>query len=182
MMGIDYGRYLSGLGEVETDHKAVIKRYLEEQAEKDPALKSLYRPERLDDCYGFITECARRSGRGCVYLEDAVVFKMARDYFLEVLPEADAEPQENVAGTGSCETAETEAETDCQAADNLEPPAESGEPENGDAETGDSETAETGAETDCRAADNLEPPAKSGKPENGDAVFDSDGNGLLFGL
>jgi len=181
-MGIDYKKYLSGLGEVATDHKAVIKKYLEEQAEKDPALKSLYRPEKLDGCYGFIKECARRSGGNCVYLEDAVVFKMARDYFLEVLPEADAEPQEDVAETGSCETAETEAETDSSAADNLEPPDESGEPENGDAETGGCETAETEAEADSSAADNLEPPDESAEPENGDAVFDGDGNGLLFGF
>ncbi len=35
MMGIDYKKYLSGLGEVATDHKTVIKKYLEEQAETD---------------------------------------------------------------------------------------------------------------------------------------------------
>ena len=92
---IDYKKYLSELGKVETNQKKLIKKYLEEQCEKDTALKSLYRPEKIDDCYDFIVECARnlKSGNHAV-IEDGIVFKMARDYFIEVLPKVADEPPE----------------------------------------------------------------------------------------
>lgn len=92
---IDYKKYLSELGKVETNQKEVIKKYLEEQCEKDAALKSLYRPEKLNDCYNFIMECARNLKSGnCACIEDSVVFKMARDFFIEVLPKTADEPPE----------------------------------------------------------------------------------------
>lgn len=87
MKNIDYDAYLASLGDFETNQKKIIKKYLDEQAEKDEALKTLYRPEKIDDCYEFIKECAKRkasSGSAC--LEDAVVFKMARDFYLDILP------------------------------------------------------------------------------------------------
>lgn len=87
MKNIDYNAYLAGLGDFETNQKNIIKKYLDEQATKDEALKTLYRPEKIDDCYSFIKECVQKKATGnsaCV--EDAIVFKMARDFFIEILP------------------------------------------------------------------------------------------------
>ena len=85
---INYKEYLAGLGKVETaQHIVIIKKYLEEECERDEALKSLYRPEKIDDCWNFITEAVkampRQGNTACI--EDVVVFKMARDFYLEIL-------------------------------------------------------------------------------------------------
>ena len=95
MKNIDYDAYLKGLGDFETNQKNIIKKYLEEQCEKDPALKSFYKPEKLGVCYDFIKECARKKSTGngaCI--EDVIVFKRARDFFLEILPKAEEEEPE----------------------------------------------------------------------------------------
>lgn len=90
MKNINYDEYLATLGDFETNQKNIIKKYLEEQCKNDEALKTLYRPNKLDDCYEFIKECAKRKASGgSAYLEDAVVFKMARDFYLDILPKAD---------------------------------------------------------------------------------------------
>ena len=85
---IDYKAYLAQLGKVETNQVERIKKYLEEQIQQDEALKALYRPEKINDCYDFImcsVEKMPRNGQ-CAFVDNAIVFKMARDYFLEVLP------------------------------------------------------------------------------------------------
>ena len=80
---IDYKKYLSELGKVEANQKKVIKKYLEEQCEKDAALKSLYRPDKLNDCYNFIMECARNLESGnCACIEDGVVCPAIKRHFL----------------------------------------------------------------------------------------------------
>lgn len=91
---IDYDKYLAELGKVETDQKQIIKKYLEEQCEKDEALKALYRPEKLDGCYDFIYKAVSKMQRQgqIACLEHSVVFKMARDYFIEILPKVAEEP------------------------------------------------------------------------------------------
>lgn len=84
---IDYDAYIASLGKIETDNLGRIKDYLEKQCEQDEALKTLYRPEKIKDCWDFIFNTCRKLADGnssCV--EDAVVFKMARDYFIEILP------------------------------------------------------------------------------------------------
>lgn len=91
---IDYNEYLKQIGKIETDQKAVIKKYLEEQCQKDDALKSLYRPDCIDDCYSFIKNCVQKSASGNSCVEDAVVYKMARDFYLEILPTLTDEPKE----------------------------------------------------------------------------------------
>lgn len=91
MKNIDYDAYLKTIPDLATSQKDIIRKYLEEQCEKDEALKALYKPSHIDGCYNFILECVRKSvtgGRNAV-VEDAVVFKMARDYFIEILPKLD---------------------------------------------------------------------------------------------
>ena len=94
---IDYKEYLSQFGKIETDAKNRIKAYLEEQIKEDAALRELYRPEKIDNCYDSIKEAVRKAtsgGGSFVSVEDAIVFKMARDYFLDILPKAADEPPE----------------------------------------------------------------------------------------
>ena len=148
---INYKEYVAGLGKIETSQVQIIKEYLENQCKADEALKSLYRPEKIDDCWAFITEAVRamphKGNTACV--EDAVVFKMARDYFLEVLPKlAETPPEVSKACEDSkAETTDAaelenensvkEAETDCNEA-----------PENENLQN------ETEAETEPAKADN----------------------------
>lgn len=83
---INIKEYLAQLGDFETNQQNRIKKYLEEQCTKDEALKTLYRPEKIGDCYNFIKDVVREKASGNAVVEDAIVFKMARDYYLEILP------------------------------------------------------------------------------------------------
>lgn len=125
---IDYKEYLKQFGSIETDAKNRIKAYLEEQIEKDAALKALYRPEKIDDCYDLIKNAVKATGCGSsATIEDAIVFKMARDYFLDY------------AGAETATEAEAEAETKPETAE--ENPADN---ENeADAESENEKPAET---------------------------------------
>ena len=149
---INYKEYLAGLGSVQTaQHIIIIKKYLEEECEKDEALKSLYRPEKIDDCWNFITEAVKAMPRqgNTAYIEDVVVFKMARDFYLEILPKLAETPPEVSKACEDCkaetpddaelenENSTTEAETDCEAS-----------PENENLQN------ETEAETEPAEADN----------------------------
>ena len=96
MAGIDYSKYLEGLGAVDTNQEKAIREYLEKQCEQDEALKSLYNPEKIHDCYDFIKNCVEKMQRtgNCAFIDDAVVYKMARDYFIEILPNIAENPPE----------------------------------------------------------------------------------------
>ena len=86
---IDYEAYLKqiDLADITTNQEDKIKQYLEEQCKTDDALKAVYNPEKIKDCYNFIFECAKKVAHGnSSVIEDAVVYKMARDYFIEILP------------------------------------------------------------------------------------------------
>ena len=64
-----------------------VKWYLDRQAENDEFLRTLYVPSRIKDCFKYITGQARKMAvNGCAVVEDSVVFKWARDYYLEELP------------------------------------------------------------------------------------------------
>lgn len=165
---IDYKEYLKQFGKIETDSKNRIKAYLEEQIKEDAALRELYQPEKIDDCYDFIKNAVKASGCGSsATVEDAIVFKMARDYFLDFLPkESDEVPEEKEAGAETAEEAETEAETE-QAEEEEMPadnensgtPCEEAEPENekpeevmlhqacNEGESGESENSEAETES-----------------------------------
>ena len=104
-------------GKIETDSKNRIKAYLEEQIKEDAALRELYRPEKIDDCYDFIKNAVKATGCGSsASVEDAIVFKMARDYYLDILPKQTDEPGAvKTEGAETAEDAETEAETELDA-------------------------------------------------------------------
>ena len=97
---IDYEAYLKqiNLADITTKQEDKIKQYLEEQCKTDAALKAVYNSEKIKDCYNFIFECAKKVAHGnSSVIEDAVVVKMARDYFLEILPSiTENPPEENV--------------------------------------------------------------------------------------
>ena len=139
---IDYKEYLKQFGKIETDSKNRIKAYLEEQIKEDAALKELYRPEKIDDCYDFIKNAVKATGCGSsASVEDTIIFKMARDYYLDILPkESDEVPEVKTEGAETAAEAETEAETELDAEsentsaeadnENSGTPCEEAEPEN----------------------------------------------------
>lgn len=161
MKKIDYDAYLAGLGDFETNQKNIIKKYLDEQAEKDEALKTLYRPEKINDCYDLIKECVKKKASGnsaCV--EDAVVFKMARDFFIEILPKAAEDAPEVKAAE-----VEKVKETVADVAGQIEEDAEQ-------------EPAEE--ELEIQAVEEA-PEETPEEPEQTDEVqYDENGNGMLF--
>ena len=137
---IDYKAYLSQFGKIETDAKNRIKEYLEEQTKEDAALRELYRPEKIDDCYNFIKDAVKATGCGSsATVEDAIVFKMARDYYLDILPKTADEPPEVKTEVMHHQADETEGESVSDA--------------NGEAET-EPEAAETKEEEKAAEADN----------------------------
>lgn len=72
-----------------TAFEELVKRYLDKQTETDTALKSLYVPSKIKDCFRFITEQARKQAvNNCAMIEDSQVYKWARDYYLEELPKS----------------------------------------------------------------------------------------------
>lgn len=91
---IDYAGYIKqiNLADIANSQQERLKNYLEEQCKNDDALKAVYNPEKVKDCYEFIFDCVRKASTGSkAYIDDAVVYKMARDYFLEILPEIQIE-------------------------------------------------------------------------------------------
>lgn len=63
--------------------KEIIKKYLEGCCQADPYFKAKYVESQLDKCLEFITDMAkeRADGSNCIAIEDATVFKWARDFF-----------------------------------------------------------------------------------------------------
>ena len=208
---IDYKEYLKQFGKIETDSKNRIKAYLEEQIKEDAALRDLYRPEKISDCYNFIKEAVRATGCGnSATIEDAVVFKMARDYFIDILPKQTDEPAEvkdeevmlHQADDEGEESTDSESEAETESATEEEKPADNeneakkeycgfevfGEeaPEEG-AETAatesaeaETEQAETKEETPADNENTAESKPENEKPEPFIPKYDEDGNGLLF--
>ena len=125
---IDYKAYLSQFGKIETDAKNRIKEYLEEQTKEDAALRELYRPEKIDDCYNFIKDAVKATGCGSsATVEDAIVFKMARDYYLDILPKTADEPPEVKTEVMHHQADETEGESVSDANDETETEPEAAE-------------------------------------------------------
>ena len=64
--------------------RTAIKEYLEKQIKNDTALSEKDDPEKLDKCSEYITDLAKKQlGGKPGYIEDAVVYKWARDFFIE---------------------------------------------------------------------------------------------------
>lgn len=94
-----------------------IKAYLEEQIKTDEALKAVYDESKLDKCWGYIVSQARKlATSNCAMVEDAVVYKWARDYMLgdvetPVEKEVSSEPvQEETSTKEEIETVAAEPE------------------------------------------------------------------------
>ena len=65
----------------------IVKRYLDEQSTKDEALRALYVPSKIKNCFEYIRAQAKKQAKnGCAMVEDSVVYKWTRDYYLEELP------------------------------------------------------------------------------------------------
>lgn len=113
---IDYDAYLKQLGDIDTNQKNRLKAYLEEQCKYDEALKACYVSEKMDDCYEFFKECYFKMAQkdktnGAVVIEDAVGYKIARDYFIEILPNLKKEiPEKETEKKADGKSAETPAE------------------------------------------------------------------------
>lgn len=190
---INYKEYLAQLGKVETNQIERIKKYLEEQIQQDEALKALYRPEKINDCYDFIMGAVKEMPRkgNCAFVDDGIIFKMARDYFIEILPKVADEPPEVKSETtaampeaeeggnesvenGAAETEQTVTESSSAENENAVKTDEYGfevfgeEPETEDeagAET--AEEAETEAETEPEAVtENIEETTAKADNEN----------------
>lgn len=161
MKDINYDEYLKTIDNLATNQKDIIKKYLEEQCEKDEALKALYRPTHIDGCYNFIMECVRKTAPGGnAVVEDAVVFKMARDYYIEILPKyADDAPEVKPAEV------EKVKETVEEVAGQIE-----------------EDVAEEPVEEDLEIQAVEETPEETpAEPEQTDEVqYDENGNGMLF--
>jgi len=125
---IDYKAYLSQFGKIETDAKNRIKEYLEEQTKEDAALRELYRPEKIDDCYNFIKDAVKATGCGSsATVDDAIVFKMARDFYLDILPKTADEPPEVKTEVMHHQADETEGESVSDTNDEAETEPEAAE-------------------------------------------------------
>ena len=113
---IDYDAYLKQLGDIDTNQKNRLKAYLEEQCKYDDALKACYVPEKMDDCYEFFKECYFKMAQkdktnAAVVIEDAVGYKIARDYFIEILPNLKKEiPEKETEKKADGKSAEAPAE------------------------------------------------------------------------
>lgn len=66
-------------------NKEILKNYLDDFASKDPAFAEKYEPNKLDACWNFITDAARKAAEGenSICIEDSTVFKWARDFFID---------------------------------------------------------------------------------------------------
>lgn len=72
-----------------------LKIYLEEQTKRDGALAGKYDAGRLNKCAEYVTEQARKHlGGKNGYVEDALVYKWARDFYLEAPHEEKEERSE----------------------------------------------------------------------------------------
>ena len=80
--------------------KKAIQKYLEKQIKNDPALAEKYDSKNLGKCVDYITDLAKKELHGkSGAIEDALVYKWSRDFFLgDVSMDAEKEPEEIAAG------------------------------------------------------------------------------------
>lgn len=195
MKNIDYDKYLAGLGDFETNQQERIKKYLEEQCEKDEALRALYRPEKIKDCYDFIMNVARKRATGnTACIEEGIVYKMARDFYLEVLPTVAETPPEVSAATEKTGALpdqeenrgekEEEKNEDVVEVESCAMPEDVVQEMNADAAEDKIVRDENGFEIfgeEAEEPEQEEEPAET--PEEADEVlYDEEGQGLLFGF
>lgn len=92
--------------------KEALQKYLEEMINQDDALRAEYNPEKMDECCAYVNAEAEkylnnRSGA----VEDSIVYKWARDYYIEVLQEEQKTPEmKDVQVQNDAESAEPQEE------------------------------------------------------------------------
>lgn len=68
-------------------YEEIIKEYLVRECEKDSALKAAYKADAIHKCFAFITSQAKKIAvNNCAMVEDVKVYKWARDYYFDILP------------------------------------------------------------------------------------------------
>lgn len=76
--------------------KERIKQYFEEAIKTDEALKNAYDEKKLNDCWDYITKQAKKAATGnCACIEDAEVFKWARDFMYGDIAKDNANGNDN---------------------------------------------------------------------------------------
>lgn len=69
-----------------------IKAYFEEAIKTDPALAEAYDESKLKDCWDYITKQAKKKAvNSCAMIEDAEVYKWARDFMYGDIQKAEPE-------------------------------------------------------------------------------------------
>ena len=97
--------------------KEQLQSYLEKQIEADAALKAVYTASKMDACAKYVTDEARKHLNGVSgYIDDAQVYKWARDFYLEGHAEQAQENKavaraasKSVSDTSAMQRKETEA-------------------------------------------------------------------------
>lgn len=70
-----------------TPQELAVKRYLDGQSENDECFRTLYIPSKIKECFSYITGLAKKHAvNNCAMIEESVVYKWARDYYIEELP------------------------------------------------------------------------------------------------
>lgn len=89
-----------------------LKKYLEEEAERDPLFRAKFDAEKIGKCAEYVTAEAKKhlSGKSGA-VEDMLVFKWARDFFNDGLAEKSEPKHEQDSGAEISETAEREEKT-----------------------------------------------------------------------
>lgn len=73
----------------------IVKEYLEKQIVIDAALADKYIPDKIDQCWNYIVDQARKEAvNNCAMIEDSKVFYWARHFFLESLWTEEAKREE----------------------------------------------------------------------------------------
>lgn len=63
--------------------KDALKKYFDDLIKNDTALKAVYTEGKLDECVSYIISQARKKlNNKNGYVEDSIVFKWARDFYL----------------------------------------------------------------------------------------------------
>ena len=179
MPEIDYSKYLEGLNVQYVSPEERIKNYLEEQCQKDEALKALYSPEKIKDCYEFIYNAVKKMEHknNCACVEDTIVFKMARDYFIDILPTLKEDtPAVDITSTKEAVKEVTEQIKEDAASDNVKRDYCGFEVYGEETE----EPEEAAEEEPCDQEEN-KVEEKAIEPEETEPIrYDEDGQALLF--
>ena len=91
--------------------KEIIKKYLEDLCRTDAAIADKYEESKLDACLAYINSEAKKYLKSVSgFIEDAIVYKWARDFILGDITEAFTAPENKAAKEVKTEEIQTETE------------------------------------------------------------------------